>query len=235
MAATVTVNDVLDGHVALDMECLDRIYLNGYVPNLQVGGQVASFMTRASGLSDPVAGDLGEDRHRVPQGGGRVRRGQPDPGGAVRQGRPQDRRDAAVSGPASGDRSGRGGRDRGGPGVRAGVRWRPSAPGGPRGVVLLHQGPAAGHLLLLLPLGRRFRAGVCQGVRLLPVSDEDLGQRARVGQAAGHQGRHRVHRAVQRVRHLHRSRLRCRRSATGSARARSGCSPNAGGRSCRCR
>ena len=30
-------------------------------------------------------------------------------------------------------------------------------------------------------------------------------------------------------------RLRCRRSATDSARARSRCSPNAGGRSCRCR
>ena len=27
------------------MECLDRIYLNGYVPNLQTGGQVVSFMT----------------------------------------------------------------------------------------------------------------------------------------------------------------------------------------------
>jgi hypothetical protein len=24
----VTVNDVLDGHVALDIQCLDRIYLN---------------------------------------------------------------------------------------------------------------------------------------------------------------------------------------------------------------
>jgi hypothetical protein len=35
MVATVTVNDVLDGHVQLDIECLDRIYFNGYVPNLQ--------------------------------------------------------------------------------------------------------------------------------------------------------------------------------------------------------
>ena len=26
----VTVNDVLDGHVALDLECLDRRYRNGY-------------------------------------------------------------------------------------------------------------------------------------------------------------------------------------------------------------
>ena len=52
MAATVTVNDVLDGHVLLDLECLDRIYLNGYVPNLQVGGQVVSFLTQH--LGNPI-------------------------------------------------------------------------------------------------------------------------------------------------------------------------------------
>ena len=52
MAATVTINDVLDGHVVLDVECLDRIYLNGYVPNLQVGGQVVSFMT--AHLGNPI-------------------------------------------------------------------------------------------------------------------------------------------------------------------------------------
>ena len=48
----VTVNDVLDGHVALDIECLDRIYLNAYVPNLQVGGQVVSFLT--AHLGNPI-------------------------------------------------------------------------------------------------------------------------------------------------------------------------------------
>jgi hypothetical protein len=52
MAAAVTVNDVLDGHVGLDVECLDRIYLNGYVPNLQVAGQVVSFMT--AHLGNPI-------------------------------------------------------------------------------------------------------------------------------------------------------------------------------------
>ena len=41
----VTVNDILDGHVVLDLECFDRIYLNGYIPNLQVGGQVVNFLT----------------------------------------------------------------------------------------------------------------------------------------------------------------------------------------------
>ena len=53
MTPAVTVNDLLDGHVALDVECLDRIYLNGYVPNLQVGGQVVSFMTRHLGYRLP--------------------------------------------------------------------------------------------------------------------------------------------------------------------------------------
>jgi hypothetical protein len=53
MAATVTVNDVLDGHVVLDVECLDRIYLNGYVPNLQMGGQVVSFLTQHLGYPIP--------------------------------------------------------------------------------------------------------------------------------------------------------------------------------------
>ena len=40
----VTTWDVLNGHVTLDLQCLDRIYLNGYVPNLQVGGQIVQFL-----------------------------------------------------------------------------------------------------------------------------------------------------------------------------------------------
>jgi hypothetical protein len=52
MAKPVTVNDVLEGHVALDLECLDRIYLNAWVNNLQVGGQVVSFLT--AHLGNPI-------------------------------------------------------------------------------------------------------------------------------------------------------------------------------------
>ncbi|HVF14153.1 MAG TPA: hypothetical protein VM942_06100 [Acidimicrobiales bacterium] len=48
----VNINDVLDGHVALEVECVDRLYLNAYVPNLQVSGQVVSFFTRHRG--DPI-------------------------------------------------------------------------------------------------------------------------------------------------------------------------------------
>src|SRR5919108_2671082 len=49
----VTVNDVLDGHVALDIECLDRIYLNGYVPILQSSGQVVAFLCQHLGYPFP--------------------------------------------------------------------------------------------------------------------------------------------------------------------------------------
>ena len=52
MATVTNINDVLDGHVSLEVECVDRLYLNAYVPNLQVGGQVANFFTRHRG--DPI-------------------------------------------------------------------------------------------------------------------------------------------------------------------------------------
>jgi len=52
MVAAVNINDVLDGHTVLDLTCLDRIYLNAYVPNLQVGGQVVRFLT--GHLGNPI-------------------------------------------------------------------------------------------------------------------------------------------------------------------------------------
>src|SRR6201997_5809282 len=47
------VNEVLGGHVKLDIECLDRVYLNAYVPILQSSGQVVAFMTQHLGLPIP--------------------------------------------------------------------------------------------------------------------------------------------------------------------------------------
>ena len=41
--AVVTAADMVAGHVALDIECLDRIYLNGYVAKLQTPGGVVYF------------------------------------------------------------------------------------------------------------------------------------------------------------------------------------------------
>ena len=53
MARVITVNDVLDGHVALDIECLDRIYLNAYVPILQTSSQVVAFLCGHLGFPFP--------------------------------------------------------------------------------------------------------------------------------------------------------------------------------------
>src|SRR5580658_3227399 len=49
----VNINEVLDGHVGLSLDCVDRLYLNAYVPNLQVGGQVVSFLTEHLGFPIP--------------------------------------------------------------------------------------------------------------------------------------------------------------------------------------
>ena len=35
----VTINDVLDGHVALDLQCLDRLYLHGYLGQRRWAGR----------------------------------------------------------------------------------------------------------------------------------------------------------------------------------------------------
>src|SRR3990172_9455671 len=48
-----TIPELLREHVTLDIECLDRIYLNGYVPNLQVPGQLVNFLIRHLGYTIP--------------------------------------------------------------------------------------------------------------------------------------------------------------------------------------
>ena len=53
MTSAVNINDVLDGHVSLEIDCIDRLLLNAYVPNLQVGRQVVTFLTGHLGFPVP--------------------------------------------------------------------------------------------------------------------------------------------------------------------------------------
>ncbi|MGZ5372492.1 MAG: hypothetical protein ACXWDE_11985 [Aeromicrobium sp.] len=53
MATVTNINEVLDGHVTLEVECVDRMLLNAYVPNLQVAGQVVRFLTEHLGNTVP--------------------------------------------------------------------------------------------------------------------------------------------------------------------------------------
>ena len=43
MISVVNIDDVLEGHLVIDIECADRLYSNARLPNLQVGNQVKRF------------------------------------------------------------------------------------------------------------------------------------------------------------------------------------------------
>jgi hypothetical protein len=69
VSAVVTVNDLLDGQVGLDLECLDRLYLTLYVPTLQVGGQVTLFLRHRGFpvVSPACLGRIGDGYRRAVQ------------------------------------------------------------------------------------------------------------------------------------------------------------------------
>ena len=67
----VTVNDVLDGHVKLDLECLDRLYLRLSRP--VAGGRAGDPVPEPSGVPGAVPGVPAADRGCVPAAGRLVR------------------------------------------------------------------------------------------------------------------------------------------------------------------
>jgi hypothetical protein len=54
------VNELLREHITLEVDCVDRIYLNGYVPTLQMGGQLVNFLTKHLGNQIPSPALLGK-------------------------------------------------------------------------------------------------------------------------------------------------------------------------------
>lgn len=78
----LTTEEVVPGKITLDIECVDRMYLNGYIKYLQIPGEVVNFIWTISVawanplslkqdsvlphfLSKPVSG-LSLDRFLVP-------------------------------------------------------------------------------------------------------------------------------------------------------------------------
>jgi hypothetical protein len=53
MKASLNIADLLDGHVTLRLESIDRLYLNGYVPTLQYGAGLVHFLSQHRGC--PIA------------------------------------------------------------------------------------------------------------------------------------------------------------------------------------
>ncbi len=56
-----TVNELLQDHVTLSASCVDRLYVNGYLPKLQAPGQLAWFLGHYVGRSHPLAGSAEAD------------------------------------------------------------------------------------------------------------------------------------------------------------------------------
>ena len=47
------INELLEGHVTLEVECIDRLYLNGYLPSLATAGGLVRFLTEHLGKPIP--------------------------------------------------------------------------------------------------------------------------------------------------------------------------------------
>ena len=49
----LTVKEILTNKIALDIECIDRVYLNGYVKHLQMPGGLITFIREQMGFPIP--------------------------------------------------------------------------------------------------------------------------------------------------------------------------------------
>src|SRR5215472_7103103 len=54
------INELLEGHVTLEVECIDRLYLNGYLPSFATGGGLVRFLTEHLGKPIPSPVLLGQ-------------------------------------------------------------------------------------------------------------------------------------------------------------------------------
>jgi len=59
------INDVLEGHVVLEIESVDRLLLNAYVAALQVPGQGRAVLVQPPWLSDSRAGFARADQQSL--------------------------------------------------------------------------------------------------------------------------------------------------------------------------
>ncbi len=199
MAAYSTL---LRDHVTLTCRSIDRVFLQAYVPKLQTVGWVCQFLRWQRGYAIPSSAAFGKigdayvaEVHRFA-----AAHGIPVLHFAKGENKEQIARPLIDKAAAAGGQ---------GRVVLIGIAqekapvWRLEGKGTrTRGASAHGVGPADGvhQPLLLLSLGSGVGWCVLEDQRLRPVSDLDLAQRSRMGQAAMREDRHRLHRVGQRVR-----------------------------------
>src|ERR1051325_2905830 len=68
IAGMASIPELLDGHVTLEVECLDRLYLNGYIGSLATSGGLVTFMREQMGKPIPSPVVLGQVTEKIPRG-----------------------------------------------------------------------------------------------------------------------------------------------------------------------
>ena len=60
-----SIPELMDGHITLEVECLDRLYLNGYIGRLATAGGLVMFMRDQLGKPIPSPVVLGQITERI--------------------------------------------------------------------------------------------------------------------------------------------------------------------------
>jgi hypothetical protein len=68
------LSSILQNHVSLTVSCIDRLYLNGYVPKLQTSGQLCYFLRDHLGYPIPSPALFRPMRPELVEGPARPRR-----------------------------------------------------------------------------------------------------------------------------------------------------------------
>ena len=85
MTVARNVADVLAEHVTFEVECIDRMFLNVYVPQLQYPNGLVGYVHKQLGLPIASTAPLAKITDRF-SGGAPVRRGRGHSVGGLRQG-----------------------------------------------------------------------------------------------------------------------------------------------------
>ena len=214
---------LLRDHVTLGCRSVDRIFLQAYIPKLQCVGGVCQFLYWQKGFPIPSSAAFGKigdayvaEVHRWAKA-----RGIPVRRFAKGENKEQIARPLIEAAEREGGD---------GQAVLIGIaqekttmwRSRKAKGRGARGASAHGVGPADGlcQPFLFLPVGPRVGRGVLEDQRLCPVAGVDLAQRAHLGRSANAGGRVSVIPAWTTASATVRTPRRCRRSVTGSARAR---------------
>ena len=202
MTVARSVGDVLIEHVQFEIECIDRMYLNVYVPHLQFAAGLVGYVQRQLGLPIASTAPLAKITDAFSTAVHRFAKVNRVPWVDFVKGQ---RKDDVMHEQLEHFTADRGCRvHRAGTGENRPVPHRETPRRQRRFLPVDRQDHRAGQPLLLLLPRRRLRPVLPEVLLLLSLQRQAVPQRQRAGQTSGRESGDRVHRPGQRVRHRRR-------------------------------